>query len=316
MAIYELDGTGPRNFPAMAANWIAETAVVIGRLVRVKQDASIWWGSVLRGRQRVDRGVRAGGAHQHPGKLQRLHTDMGYPMTIGARLHHRPTTSCCTVARSRRGKPDPAWGRSFLNVAKIRPRASLVGAGALVTEGKEFPRELPDRRLAPRRRDPHLRRKGREGGCPFAGRVVREALEPVREGDCARIGLTKPHATPREFPQAVRPPNRRAKTAACRLHPSARRITTIPAMLSPVDDAAAQRIVRIGAREVEPSQRPFAAFGVDKCDKRCPRGGLQTALVPPLHQRPAPLTTNPVPHWRTRPVAADVGHNLVQACRC
>ena len=47
MAIYSLDGQAP-DLPADGRYWIAETAVVIGR-VRLRQDASIWWGSVLRG---------------------------------------------------------------------------------------------------------------------------------------------------------------------------------------------------------------------------------------------------------------------------
>jgi hypothetical protein len=51
MAIYELDGQAP-ELPADGRYWIAETAVVIGR-VRLKQDASVWWGSVLRGDRRT-----------------------------------------------------------------------------------------------------------------------------------------------------------------------------------------------------------------------------------------------------------------------
>ena len=47
MAIFELDGETP-DLPADGRYWIAETAVVIGR-VRLKADASVWFGSVLRG---------------------------------------------------------------------------------------------------------------------------------------------------------------------------------------------------------------------------------------------------------------------------
>ena len=46
MPIYSLDGQAP-ELSADGRTWVAETAVVIGR-VRLKQDASIWWGSVLR----------------------------------------------------------------------------------------------------------------------------------------------------------------------------------------------------------------------------------------------------------------------------
>ena len=44
MPIYQLDGQAP-ELPD--AYWIAETAVVIGR-VRLKSEASIWFGTVLR----------------------------------------------------------------------------------------------------------------------------------------------------------------------------------------------------------------------------------------------------------------------------
>ena len=69
-------------------------------------------------------------------------------------------------------------GAIVLNGAKIGQH-SLVGAGALVTEGKEF----PDNSLivgAPAR-GAHARREGREVGL-VRGRMVREALESVCEG--------------------------------------------------------------------------------------------------------------------------------------
>ena len=47
MPIYELDGHRP-EFPADGNYWIAETAVLIGK-VRLKSFSSIWFGAVLRG---------------------------------------------------------------------------------------------------------------------------------------------------------------------------------------------------------------------------------------------------------------------------
>ena len=44
MGIYELEGLGPERAERC---WVAETATVIGR-VRLKMDASVWFGSVLR----------------------------------------------------------------------------------------------------------------------------------------------------------------------------------------------------------------------------------------------------------------------------
>ena len=130
MAIYELDGQAP-ELSADGRCWVAETAVVIGR-VRLKQDASVWWGSVLRGdNEWIEVGERT--------NIQEsctLHTDMGFPMVIGAdcTIGHNVVLHGCMVASGSL----IGMGAVVLNGAKIGPR-SLVGAGALVTEGKEFP---------------------------------------------------------------------------------------------------------------------------------------------------------------------------------
>ena len=129
MAIYELDGQAP-ELPADKRYWIAETAVVIGR-VRLKQDANIWWGSVLRGdNEWIELGERS--------NIQEsctLHTDMGFPLTIGpdCTIGHNVVLHGCTVGnRSLIG-----MGAILLNGARIGAHC-LVGAGALITEGKEF----------------------------------------------------------------------------------------------------------------------------------------------------------------------------------
>src|SRR5260221_2328126 len=77
MPIFELAGERP-EFSADGQYWIAETAVVIGR-VRLKSEASVWWGAVLRGdNERIEGGERS--------KIQEnatWHTDPGFPLTIG-----------------------------------------------------------------------------------------------------------------------------------------------------------------------------------------------------------------------------------------
>ncbi|HML13809.1 MAG TPA: gamma carbonic anhydrase family protein [Xanthobacteraceae bacterium] len=130
MAIYELDGQRP-DLPADERYWIAESAVVIGT-VRLKRDASVWYGASLRGdNEWVEIGERS--------NIQEnciLHTDIGFPLTIGAgcTIGHSVILHGCTIADDSL----IGMGAIVLNGVKIG-RHCLVGAGAVVTEGKEFP---------------------------------------------------------------------------------------------------------------------------------------------------------------------------------
>ncbi len=130
MPIYELDDARP-EFPGEGKYWIADTAVLIGR-VRLKTDASVWWNAVLRGdNEWIELGERS--------QIQdnaTLHTDPGFPMTIGSNcvIGHNVILHGCMIG-------DDCligMGAILLNGSKIG-RGSLVGAGALITEGKEFP---------------------------------------------------------------------------------------------------------------------------------------------------------------------------------
>jgi carbonic anhydrase/acetyltransferase-like protein (isoleucine patch superfamily) len=130
MAIYELDGQRP-DLPADERYWVAESAVVIGT-VRLKRDASVWYGASLRGdNEWVEVGERS--------NIQEnciLHTDIGFPLTIGAgcTIGHSVILHGCTIAE----ESLIGMGAIVLNGVKIG-RHCLVGAGAVVTEGKEFP---------------------------------------------------------------------------------------------------------------------------------------------------------------------------------
>src|SRR5262245_27865912 len=130
MAIFELDGEVP-ELPADGRYWIAESAIVIGR-VRLKADASVWFNSVLRGdNEWIELGERS--------QIQdnaMLHTDLGFPLKIGDNCvigHNVVLHGCVIGANSLIG-----MGAVVLNGARIG-RNCLLGAGALVTEGKEFP---------------------------------------------------------------------------------------------------------------------------------------------------------------------------------
>ena len=82
--IYELDGQRP-ELPEAGRYWVAENATLIGK-VRLKLDTSVWFGAVLRGdNEWIELGERS--------QIQdnaTLHTDPGFPMTIGPELRHRP----------------------------------------------------------------------------------------------------------------------------------------------------------------------------------------------------------------------------------
>jgi carbonic anhydrase/acetyltransferase-like protein (isoleucine patch superfamily) len=128
MAIYQLDGERP-DLPDRY--WIAETATVIGR-VRLKTDASVWFGSVLRGdNEWIELGERS--------QIQdnaTLHTDPGFPIVIGndCVIGHNVVLHGCSVGDNSL----IGMGAIVLNGAKIGKNC-LVGAGALVTENKSFP---------------------------------------------------------------------------------------------------------------------------------------------------------------------------------
>src|ERR1700676_4905483 len=130
MPIYELDGQGP-EFPGGGQYWVAETATLIGR-VRLKREASVWFGAVLRGdNEWIELGERS--------QIQdnaTLHADPGYPLTIGPNcvIGHNVILHGCTIGE----RVLIGMGAIVLNGARIGA-GSLVGAGALITEGKEFP---------------------------------------------------------------------------------------------------------------------------------------------------------------------------------
>lgn len=130
MPIYELEGVAP-EFPGEGEYWIAETATLIGR-VRLKREASVWYGAVVRGdNEWIELGERS--------QIQdnaTLHTDPGFPLTIGANcvIGHNVILHGCTIGDNSL----VGMGAIMLNGSKVGTNC-LVGAGAVVTEGKTFP---------------------------------------------------------------------------------------------------------------------------------------------------------------------------------
>jgi carbonic anhydrase/acetyltransferase-like protein (isoleucine patch superfamily) len=126
--IYELDGIAPDIHPDA---WIAPGARIMGK-VRIGAGASVWFGAVLRGdNEWID--VGAGTNIQENAVL---HTDWGYPLTIGAdcTIGHMAMLHGCTIGRSSL----IGMSATVLNGAVIGDEC-LVGAAALVTESKSFP---------------------------------------------------------------------------------------------------------------------------------------------------------------------------------
>jgi carbonic anhydrase/acetyltransferase-like protein (isoleucine patch superfamily) len=128
MAIYELEGVSPRISDSA---WVADSAHVMGN-VEVADDASVWFGVVIRGDTEIIRIGRGSNIQD----LSMLHADVGKPLTVGefVTVGHRVVLHGCTIG-------DGCLigiGAVILNGARIGDDC-LVGAGALVTEGKEFP---------------------------------------------------------------------------------------------------------------------------------------------------------------------------------
>ncbi|OYW34516.1 MAG: gamma carbonic anhydrase family protein, partial [Azorhizobium sp. 12-66-6] len=130
MPLYSLDGVGP-DVPPAGRYWIAPDATLIGRVI-VSEDASVWFGAVLRG----DNEPIFIGPGTNIQENCVLHTDPGFPLHLGAgvTVGHMAILHGCTVGDDSL----IGMGATVLNGARIG-RNSLVGSNALVTEGKEFP---------------------------------------------------------------------------------------------------------------------------------------------------------------------------------
>jgi carbonic anhydrase/acetyltransferase-like protein (isoleucine patch superfamily) len=129
MTLYSLEGRRPA-LPPEGRYWIAPNACLIGD-ISVGIDVGIWFGAILRG----DNEPIAIGARTNIQESCTLHTDMGYPLTIGddCTIGHNAILHGCAIGEGSL----IGMGAVVLNGAKIG-RGCLIGACALVTEGRAF----------------------------------------------------------------------------------------------------------------------------------------------------------------------------------
>jgi carbonic anhydrase/acetyltransferase-like protein (isoleucine patch superfamily) len=129
VSLFALDGISP-TLPAGFC-FVADSASVIGN-VELGEDVGVWFGTVIRG----DNERIAIGARTNIQDLCVLHTDPGFPLTVGTgcTIGHRATLHGCSIGESSL----VGMSATILNGATIGKHC-LIGAGALITEGKQIP---------------------------------------------------------------------------------------------------------------------------------------------------------------------------------
>ncbi len=130
MPVFSLTDRQPQ-FPPKENYWVAPTASLIGDIL-LEEDASVWFAAVLRGdNERITVGVRS-----NVQDLCVLHTDMGFPLVIGAdcTIGHRAILHGCVIGDNSL----IGMGATILNGARIGKNC-IIGANALIGEGKEIP---------------------------------------------------------------------------------------------------------------------------------------------------------------------------------
>jgi len=130
MTLYTFDDAAPQ-MPEDGDYWVAPDANLIGRIF-LGSGSSVWFGSTLRG----DNDAITVGSRSNIQENCVLHTDMGFPLTIGTNctIGHKAMLHGCTIG----DQTLIGMGATVLNGARIGNNC-LIGAGALITEGKDIP---------------------------------------------------------------------------------------------------------------------------------------------------------------------------------
>ncbi|WP_127144990.1 gamma carbonic anhydrase family protein [Pelagibacterium montanilacus] len=129
MSIYSFEGREPSISDRIG--FLAPDAAIIGSIA-LGAGVSVWFGAVMRG----DNEPIVIGEGTNIQEMCMLHTDPGFPLTIGAgcTIGHRAILHGCTIG----GNSLVGMGAIVLNGARIGVNC-LIGAGALVTENTEIP---------------------------------------------------------------------------------------------------------------------------------------------------------------------------------
>ena len=173
MTIYQLGEHAP---DIDASAFVADNATLIGK-VTLQANSSAWPGATIRG----DNEHILVGANSNVQEGAVMHTDPGYPLTIGCgvTIGHQAMLHGCTVG-------DGALigiQAVILNGASIG-KGCLVGAGALVTEGKRFPDNMlilgsPAKAIRELTPDEIARLKRSADGYVQRSRMFREQLKKL-----------------------------------------------------------------------------------------------------------------------------------------
>ncbi len=112
-------------------SWVAPGATLVGK-IRLEAGANVWFGAVLRG----DNELIHIGEHSNVQDGSVMHTDMGYPLTLGTgvTVGHNAMLHGCTVG----DYSLVGINAVILNGAKIG-KYCIIGANTLIAEGKEIP---------------------------------------------------------------------------------------------------------------------------------------------------------------------------------
>ena len=126
--IYDFEKNVPEVHPEA---WIAPNATIIGK-VKLEKNSSIWFNAVLRGDIEL---IKIGeNSNIQDGSV--LHTDPGFPITVGKRVTvgHMVMLHGCKISDDTL----IGIGSIILNNAKIGKNC-IIGANSLITENKIIP---------------------------------------------------------------------------------------------------------------------------------------------------------------------------------